>query len=82
MKKMKKRRVAENPIDEPVDEPVASCHKKPCCFKRLSDKSRPTDVHYFSNPKSWMTSDVTQAVLTLFNRKLLFEEEKGSFESR
>ena len=60
-------------IDEPV---VIWKGKKPRCFKRLSDKSRPADGHYFSNPKSWMTSDVMQAVLTRFNRKLLLEQRK------
>ena len=37
-------------------------------FQSLSDKSQPAGVHYFSNPKSWMASDVMQAVLTRFNR--------------
>ena len=60
-----------------IDEPVVTWKgKKPRCFKRLSDKSRPADGHYFSNPKSWMTSDVMQAVLTRFNRKLLLEQRK------
>ena len=66
-----------NAAGEKIDEPVVIWKsKKPRCFKRLSDKSRPADVHYFSNPKSWMTSDVMQAVLTRFNRKLLLEQRK------
>ena len=66
-----------NAAAEKIDEPVVIWkNKKPRCFKRLSDKSRPADVHYFSNPKSWMTSDVMQAVLTRFNRKLLLEQRK------
>ena len=92
MKKAKKRRVAKNPNKdftnkdlpffvnaawEKINETVVIWKsKKPRCFKRLSDKSRPADVHYFSNPKSWMTSDVMQAVLTRFNRKLLLEQRK------
>ena len=66
-----------NAAGEKIDDPVAIWKsKKPRCFKHISDKSRPADVHYFSNPKSWMTSDVMQAVLTRFNRKLLLEERK------
>ena len=66
-----------NAAGEKIDKPLVIWKsKKPCCFKHLSDKSRPADVHYFSNPKSWMTSDVMQAVLTRFNRKLLLEQRK------
>ena len=43
---------------------------------KLQDPSRPANVHYFSNPKSWMTSEVMEAVLALFNRKLVFEDRK------
>ena len=61
-----------NAAGEKIDDPVVIWKsKKPCCFKRLSDKSRTADVHYFSNPISWMTSNVMQAILTRFNRKLL-----------
>ena len=66
-----------NAAGEKIDEPVFTWKsKKPRCFKRLSDKSRAAEVHYFSNPKSWMISDVMQAVLTRFNRKLLLEWRK------
>ena len=66
-----------NAAGEKIDKPLVIWKsKKPRCFKHLSDKSRPADVHYFSNPKSWMTSDVMQAVLTRFNRKLLLEQIK------
>ena len=42
-----------NAAGEKIDEPVVIWKsKKPRCFKRLSDKSRPADVHYISNPKS------------------------------
>ena len=64
-------------LGEKIDEPVVIWKsKKPGCFKRLSDKSRRAGVHYFSNRKSWMTSDVMQAALTHFNRKLLLKEKK------
>ena len=45
----------------------------PRCFRGLRDPSRPANVNYFSNPKSWTTS-VILAELTRFNRKLLFEQ--------
>ena len=48
----------------------------PRCFRELRDPSRPANVHYFYNPKSWMTPDVMLAVLKRFNRKLLFEQRK------
>ena len=42
-----------NTAREKIDEPVVKWKsKKPRCFKRLSDKSRPVVVHYFSNTKS------------------------------
>ena len=42
----------------------------------MQDSSRPVNVHYFSNPKSWMTSEIMEAVVTRFNRKLIFEDRK------
>ena len=66
-----------NNAGENIDEPVVIWKSKMSrCFKRLNDKSPPADVHYFSNPKSWMTFDVMKAVLTRFNRKLLLEQRK------
>ena len=47
-----------------------------CCFRRLRDPSRPANIRYFYNPKSWMTSDVMLAVLKRFDRKLLFDKKK------
>ena len=32
--------------------------KLPRCFKKLEDPLRSANVHYFSTPKSWMTSEV------------------------
>ena len=66
-----------NAAGEKTDEAVVIWKsKKPRCFKHLSDKSQPAHIHYFSNSKSWMTSDVIQAVPTRFNRKLLLEQIK------
>ena len=48
----------------------------PRCFKKFQDTSRPANVNYFSNPKSWMTSEVMEAPLVRFNKKLAFEHRK------
>ena len=45
-------------------------------FKKLQDLSHPGNVHYFSNHKSWIKSEVMEAVLARFNRKLVFENRK------
>ena len=45
-------------------------------FEKLQDPTRPSNVHCFSNPKSWMTSEVMEAALVRFNRKLVFEDRK------
>ncbi|XP_057303197.1 tigger transposable element-derived protein 6-like [Hydractinia symbiolongicarpus] len=66
-----------NAAGEKIDQPVVIWKSKvPRCFKKLKDPSRPANVHYFSNPKSWMTSQVMETVLARFNRKLLFEDRK------
>ena len=36
----------------------------------------PGNVHYFSNSKSWMTSEIFETVLSKLNRKLIFENRK------
>ena len=59
-----------------IEQLVICKSKKSRCFKHLSDKSRPADVHGFYNPTLWMASDVMYAVLTSFNRKLLLEQRK------
>ena len=62
---------------EKVDHPIVIWKSKlPCCFKKLQDLSCPTNVHYFPNPKSWMTSEVMEAVPARFNRKFVFEDRK------
>ena len=62
---------------EKVDQPIVIWKSKlPRCFKKLKNPSRPANVHYYSNPKSWMTSEVMEAVLARFNRKLIFEDRK------
>ena len=43
---------------------------------KLQNPSRPANFPNFSNPKSWMTSKVMEAVLARFNKKLAFEDRK------
>ena len=60
-----------------IDEPIAIWKSKlPRCFKGLRDPSRPGNVHYFSNSKSWMMSEIYETVLSKLNRKLVFENRK------
>ena len=79
-KKLKQRSTAAffvHAAGEKVDQPIVTWKSKPpCCFMKLQDPSRPANVHYFSNPKSGMTSEVVEAVLAHFNRKLVFEDRK------
>ena len=79
-KKSKKRLTVAffvNAAGEKVGEPIVIWKSKLSrCFKKLQDPSRPANVHYFSNPKSWMTSEVMAAVLARFKRKLVFEDRK------
>ena len=66
-----------NAAGEKVVQPIVIWKSKiPRCFKKLQDPSCPANVHYFSNPKFWMTPEVMEAVLARFNRKLVFEDGK------
>ena len=60
-KKLKQLTVAffVNAAGEKVYQPIVIWKIKiPGCFKKLQDPSRPANVHYLSNPKSWMNSQV------------------------
>ena len=47
-----------------VFEPVAIWRSKvPRCFRSLKDPSRTMSVHYFSNSKTWMNSDIMGTAL-------------------
>ena len=60
-----------------IDEPIVIWKSKlPRCFKGLRNPSRTGNVHYFSNSKSWMTSEIFETVLSKLNRKLVFENRK------
>ena len=49
--------------------------KLPRCFKSLKDASRPISVHYFSNKKVWMNSDIMESILQRLDRRM--NQEKG-----
>ena len=69
-----------NTVGEKFDQPIVIWKGKlPCCFKKLQDMSRPANVNYFLNRKSCMVSEVMEAVLAHFNRKLIFEDNKVIF---
>ena len=43
--------------------------KKPRCFKKLKNIYRPHGVHYFSNTKAWMTTEIIQELLKMLDKK-------------
>ena len=54
--------------EEKVSEPVVIWRSaKPRCLKKLINRKRPYDVHYYSIQKSWMTSEIVDSVLTKTN---------------
>ena len=40
--------------------------KKPCYFKNLKNISRRVGVHYFTNTKAWMTTEIMAEVSRMF----------------
>ena len=46
------------------------------CFKSLKDVSRPMSVHYFSNKKAWMNSDIMESILQKLDRRMNQEKRK------
>ena len=49
----------------------------PRCFKLLKNPLRPMSVHYFSNTKAWMDSDVMESILSRLSRKMCLEKRKA-----
>ena len=47
---------------------------KPRCFKGLNDATKPLGIPYYSNPKSWMTSEIMEDIVKKFNRKMQRKE--------
>ena len=50
--------------------------KVPRCFRSLKDPSRPMSVHYFSNSKARMNSDIMETVLGRLDRRMNYENRK------
>ena len=50
--------------------------QKPRCFKNLTKISHPHGVHYFANAKAWMTTEITQEVLRMLDKKMITEGRK------
>ena len=62
---------AKGEKEEPI---VIWKSKNPRCFKNLRDKQRPTNVTYFSNPKSWMNLKIMIELLEGINRRMRREQ--------
>ena len=60
-------------ISEPV---VIWKSKSPRCFKNIQDKARLSMVHYFSNEKAWVRTEIMEDVLRLLDRKVQLECRK------
>ena len=54
-----------------VTEPIVIWKSKiPRCFRYLEDKSRPANLHYFSNEKLWMNTDIMVKILSMLDAKM------------
>lgn len=80
-KKVKVRLSADffvNANGQKVDVPVIIWKsKKPRCFRNMKhrDLSRPLGVHYFSNKKAWINSEIMSKVLKGLDRKTKMENQ-------
>ena len=63
----------DSKISEPV---VIRKSESPKCFNKIQDKTRPSMVHYFSNEKAWMRTEIMENVLRLLNREVQLERRK------
>ena len=64
---------AKGEKEEPI---VIWKSKNPRCFENLRDKRRPANVTYFSNPKSWVNSEIMIELLKGINRRMRREQRK------
>ena len=63
-----------------VSEPVTVWKSKsPRCFKNIQNKAKPRIVHYLSNNKAWIRTEIMENVLGRLDRKLRFEGRKVIF---
>ena len=45
--------------------------KKPCCFRKLKSIYHSHGVHYFTNAKAWMTTEIMQEILKMLDKKMI-----------
>ena len=50
--------------------------KLPRCFKSLKGASRPMSMHYISNKKAWINSDIMESILQRLDRRMNQEKRK------
>ena len=50
--------------------------KKPCYCKNIKSLSRPHGIHYYSNPKAWMTTGIMTSILSKTNRQMEVAKRK------
>ena len=55
---------------KPCDPVVIWRSKVPRCFRKLISETRPAGLHYFSNAKSWMTTEIMEVILGRLDRQL------------
>ena len=60
-----------------ISEPVVIWKSKSTrCFENIRDKTKPSMVHYFSNEKAWMRSEIMEDILRLLDRKVQLKRRK------
>ena len=60
-----------------VFEPIVIWRSKvPRYFKSLKNTARPMSAHYFSNKKTWMSSDIMEIILSRLDCKMKHEKRK------
>ena len=69
-----------NAAGEKVDQPIIIWKSQlPWYFKKLQDTWHPANVHYFWNPKSWITSQVMEVVLARFKKACIWGQKSHYF---
>ena len=73
-KKSKKRMIVAVFVvadgSKPCDPVVIWRSKVPRCFRKLISKTRPVGLHYFSNAKSWIATEIMEVILGRLDRQL------------
>ena len=72
-----------NAAGEKVDQPIIIWKSHlPWYFKKLQDTWHPANVHYFWNPKSWITSQVMEVVLARFKKACIWGQKSHYFSQQ